>query len=137
MPGAGGASSWEWADHRAGLRRLLGAKRIRVGLVYPVTGIAGNDMKFVHAARLGLRHAHRPDAGVAALHRVGARVPAVPVADHGDRLRVGRPDGEVSRVAEEMRAELLVQPAVGPFAEKILVVPRQGDRLLSDGRHWH
>src|SRR5205085_9839547 len=106
----------EVPDRGAGPRRLLGAKRVGIGLVYPVAGMTGDDMKFVHAAGLRFRHAQRPDAGVAGwTHRVRAWVPAVPVADDRDRLRIRRPDGEMRFLAREVRAELLVQAAVRAF----------------------
>ena len=123
-------------DHGAGARRLFGAKRVRIGLVYLVTGMARNDMKFVHAAGLRLRHPHRPDTRVAGrTHRAGARVPAVPVAHDRNGLRVRRPDREMRFVAEEVRAELFVEPAVRAFAKEILVVPREGNRSFSHCGH--
>src|SRR5205814_10654877 len=88
-----------------------------------------------HATGLRIRHAHLPDAGVRALHGVGARIPAVPVADDGHRLRVGRPDGEVGFGAEEMRAELLVQAAVRALPEEVRIVSGKSDSVFSDS--WH
>ena len=52
-----------------------------------------------------------------------ASVPAVEIADHADALGVGRPDREVDAVgvadAQRVRAELVVDPGVVPFAEQI------------------
>ncbi len=127
----------EIPDHRAGARRLLGAKRVRVGLVYLVSGVAGDDVKFVHAPRPGLGQSDRPHAGVRALHRMLARIPTVEIADDGDRRRVGRPDREVRRAIDEVRAELLVKAAMRAFTEEVLVVPAEKARAVCNLGHGH
>src|SRR5205823_4774525 len=61
-----------------------------------------------------------PDPRVAAqLQRVLLLVPAVPVADHVDRPRVGCPDGEVGAAGLGMRAEMLVELQVRAFVEEV------------------
>src|SRR5437868_3696863 len=66
---------------------------------------------------------------------MAARIPAVEVAHHGDRLGVGRPHAEMGRVAEPVRAELFVEAAVRALAEQVQIVPAQGRKLVGYG--WH
>jgi hypothetical protein len=69
------------------------------------------------------------------VHRVLARIPAVEVADDGDRCGVWRPDRELGGVLDEVRAELLVEPRVRALAEEISVVTGQRDAGGGDGAH--
>ena len=61
---------------------------------------------------------------------MAAPVPAVPVADHGDALRIGRPHREDDpRHAFErrgMRSQLVVDPVVGALPEEVEIEARQG-----------
>jgi len=58
-------------------------------------------------------------------------IPAVPVADHRDALRIGRSYREMRAgdaiALSKAAAELLVQPCVGAFPEQIDVVLGQQD----------
>ncbi len=66
-------------------------------------------------------------------------VPAVEIANDADPLRVGRPDGEtgprhaVNRA--QLRAELLIKPALIPFAKQIQVrlAERRQERIRIAG----
>src|SRR5947209_20489496 len=64
-----------------------------------------------------------PDARVAQRpQRVDPPVPLVPVADHRDAARVGRPDGEVDGVVvDTVGAELLPDALVPSLAEEMQV----------------
>ena len=124
----------EVPDHRAGARRLLGAKRVRVGLVYPVAGIAGNDMKFVHAARLRLGHAALPRCRRRRSRASDARAdpsrssrrPPRPTARWAPRRRSASP----CRSPRKWAPSFSYSAAVRAFAEQVLVVSGQGGGLL-------
>ena len=102
-------------DHRRGLRRHLGAKRVRVRLVSAV------EMELVAVALLRALDDALPDAGLAEeAQRARGRIPAVEVPDDADERRVRRPDGEADALRDDVRAELLVDLLVAPG-------PRQPD----------
>src|SRR3954464_9896982 len=127
----------EIPDHGAGLRRRLAAKCVGIGLVDLVAIVLGRDVVLVDASLLRFGHACIPDArGIARLpHRMPARVPAVEFAYHRNRGRVGRPHRELGGPLGEMRAELLVETRMGPFAEKVEVVTGQRETGSGDSAH--
>src|SRR5262249_49963220 len=112
-------------------------KGVRVGLVDLVAAVLRNDVVLVEASLARLRRARIPDArAVAGLsHRVLARIPAVEVAHHRHRGRIRRPHRELDGAFDEVRAELLVEPRVRAFTEKIKVVTGQRETGSGDSAH--
>src|SRR6185295_8699844 len=94
-----------------------------------------NHVELVEAALLRFRHLGAPDAGIAAAHRVGARVPAVEVPDHRDLGRVRRPHCELRSVAEEVRPELVIETGMGALPEQVEVVTGQSYWAFSQSGH--
>ena len=81
-------------DDGAGRRRNLVGAFHRVGLHLPLV-VRVEQLVLVDLARLDAGDEDLPDArGTELAHGVAAAVPGVEVADHADRVRVGRPDGE-------------------------------------------
>jgi hypothetical protein len=95
-----------------------------VGFVDLVAVEAGGDVEFVDGAFVSFGDDCLPDSRDAEeAHGVGAFVPAVEVADDGDKFGVGCPDGEGNAaVGEEMGAESFVEAAVGSFVEEVAVL---------------
>ena len=70
--------------------------------------------------------------------RMRLRVPAIEVADHGNRAGVRRPDAEVgARLAPDrgdVGAQLVVNPVVRAFVEEIEVLLGQQAGVAARGR---
>ena len=92
----------------------LACERERVGLVGRVARCASDDAVLVAMPGAHALDAAFPHAGAVAARRerIGAAVPAVPVADDGDAAGVGRPHREVRPGRVGVRAEALVQAPV-------------------------
>src|SRR6185503_8097470 len=127
----------ELPHHRAGARRHLRAEGVGVELFGAVVAVLRNHAELVEAALLRFRHLGAPDAGIAAAHRMRARVPAVEIADHRDLRRVRRPDCELRSVAKEVRPELVVKAGMGALPEQVQVVAGQSYWAFSkSGHRW-
>ena len=108
--------------HRRGRRRVLGARRERIGLVAR-DAVGADDRELVARAVADAGHHALPDPGrLARRQAVAPAVPAVPVADHAHRARVGRPHREVGPAVDDVRAELVVQPVVRALVEQEQIV---------------
>jgi hypothetical protein len=61
-------------------------------------------------------------------------VPEIEITDHGHFFRVGRPDGEVDALYAvffaDVAAQVIIEPEMGAFLEKIHVVFRKQGRGL-------
>ena len=90
---------------------------------------AGHDLELVARALGHAGQEELPDA-VARMKPQGmaAPVPAVPVADHGDALRIGRPhredDPHHAFERRGMRPQLVVDPVVGALPEEVEIEAR-------------
>ena len=126
-------------DDGGGPRRGLGVEAQGIGL-FGAGGAADlrGDGVLVEGALAGAGDEALPDAGAVPARGQGmARgVPAVEVADHGDALGVGRPDGELRAVAavdgQGMSAELVVELEVVAFFEEIDVRLCEKARAVED-----
>ena len=108
----------------------FGAPRIGVELGEDIAVFCA-DFIFVDFAGLDSREEKLPDAGGAEqAHRFAAAVPAVEVADNGDAVGVGRPDGEADAArtidGDAVRAHHLIDLVVFAGVEEI-------DVHLADG----
>ncbi len=101
--------------------RLLGRGRVRIGLEQQ-RAVVRRDLEPVEGALRRVGDDGLPDAGHAALlHRIGAAVPAVPLADDRHLGRVRRPDPERDALVRDVRAELLVDALVPALADEVQV----------------
>ncbi len=119
--------------HGGGRGRMLGARRERIGLVarHPI----GPDDRVLVASAVADRRDHAlPDPRrFARREHVRARAPPIPVPDHADRARVGRPDREARAALDRMRSELLIEPVVRTLVEQEQIVggqERHGRRTI-------
>jgi hypothetical protein len=120
-------------EHGGGGARLvrLEGERVGIGLGGQGGGGGGEDLELVAGVRGDPGDEELPDAvaGVQA-HRMHAPIPAVPVADHADPARVGRPHREGHAVdagqAHRMGAELLEHAQMRALAEQVEV--ERGER---------
>ena len=89
-------------------------------------------------ARAERRDEELPHAAVATLHGMAGAVPLIEVADDGDIVGVGRPDGEADAVsvafAHQMRAQHAVTFVVRAFGVQVQLEGCQG---RSDGGCLH
>ena len=132
-------------DDGAGRRRNLVGAFHRVGLHLPLV-VRVEQLVLVDLARLDAGDEDLPDArGTELAHGVAAAVPGVEVADHADRVRVGRPDGERGAhdlvagstvgaahrvvVAANARAQGLPQAFVAAFPEQVGVHVADGGQV--------
>ena len=94
--------------------------------------LRADDVELVVVARGGAGHEQLPVADAAHAHRMAARIPEIEIADHADPPRIGREHHEGDAVdaveRHRMRAELVVEPLVGAFAEQIEVEIAQDRR---------
>ncbi|MEZ5364828.1 MAG: hypothetical protein R2748_21445 [Bryobacterales bacterium] len=109
---------------------------VRIGLFSFESVVVGADEKLVDFALANVGDKRLPNAGIAAAtHRVRVAVPAVEIADDGDRTGVRRPNGEThAGLAVElgqMRTELFVVAVMAALAEEVQVVIGQ-----KRGFHW-
>ena len=115
------------------MRANLVEKAVGVGLGRAVTLIVRANFIFVRRACFQARHEQLPNAGVVAgFHRVGARVPAVEVANQRNAVAVRRPDGEIhaghALYTTRVRAEFLVDFVVLALAKEVNIVFSQQRR---------
>src|SRR6516165_9818074 len=107
-------------DHGGGLRRMLAAEGVGIGLQLLVAGEARPDVVLVRGALLESGDEEFPYSAVAAAHGMTADIPIVEFAGDGDILGVRRPDSEAhagdafggDEVGAE-RAPGLVESALG------------------------
>ncbi len=126
--------------HRGVGRRHLGLERERIGL-QPQPSFLRPDLELVLRALVDAGNEQLPDPRRAErAHRVQAAVPEVEVADHGDRARVRRPDGErgANDAVElpDVRAEPLVEMLVAALHDEVEVelAERRQERVrVADG----
>src|SRR5579871_3126921 len=102
------------------MRPYFRGETVGIGLLYRIVGDARGDGVLVQSALADVGNEAFPDARrTHRAHRMGARSPAVEIADNGDFTRVGRPHGEVSAgnavLLREMGAELFVGAIVRSF----------------------
>ena len=126
-------------DHGCGAWRLLVQHAKRIGLLADMPFVVGNDVVLVQRALADSRHKAFPDAGTPARPQgMRLRVPTIEVADHRNRAGVGRPNSKVSsrlsRDRHEVRAQLVVNPVVGAFVEKMEVLIGQQRGVAAGGR---
>ncbi len=127
---------------RGARRRDLRGERERIGAIL-ARAVARRDGELVGLAVAQSGDVRLPDARMipAREQHVRARIPGVPLADHRDRARVGRPHRDMRAVlllaGEEVTAEPLVERGVGALAEEIDVVlaqhPHGGRRVRVSG----
>ena len=120
---------------RGGGARLVGLEgeghRVRLQREQPA--VPPDDLVLVAGAQRHAGQEDLPDA-VARVQAHGLRppVPAVPVADHADPPRVGRPHREAHAVhafvAERVGPEPLEEAEVGALAEQVQIVAAEGGR---------
>ena len=88
-----------------------------------MTPVGSGNVELVAVAGAGVRHEQFPIADAAHPHRMSQRIPEIEIADHADGLGVRRQHHERDAVhaieRHRMRAELLVDPPVGAFAQQI------------------
>ena len=119
----------EVADDRGVIRRRLEMQRIRVRLEKRRGVVRADDLVFVTGARGQAGDEDLPDAGSPEVtHRLGAAVPEVVVAHHGDPSGGRSPDreGDAADAIDraDMGAELVVGPVIVALAEQEKVVFR-------------
>ena len=107
-------------DHRSGPWGTFGGEGERVCLFEELSSACG-DGEFVDVAVTRGWDDPGPDPrGGPRAQWVGGGVPAVEVPDDADVPGTGCPDGEHRPVrADQMAAELLRQPCMGPFVEEV------------------
>ena len=112
---------------RRGARRHFAVEPDRVRLLHLVPVKAGGEVVLVARAPADAGHESLPDAGRRArVERVARRLPAVEVADDGDRGGIRGPDGE-ARAGDAlehagMRPELVGEVQVSALVEQVEVV---------------
>ena len=94
--------------------------------------LRADDIELVVIAGGGVRHEQFPIADAAHPHRMPPRIPEIEIADHADPPRIGREHHEGDAVdaveRHRMRAELVVEPLMGAFAEQIQIEVGQDRR---------
>ena len=119
-----------------GARRYFPVKCERVRLVDAVGHVARGDVILVVRALPDIFDVALPHTRVAdRLQRMRTLVPAVKIANQGNALRVGRPDGEVRAAAafafRNVRAQLVVEAQVRALVEQVDVLRPQQQRLVA------
>ncbi len=128
------------AHHRGRARRQFAPKRERIGLLHFIAGIARDDVVFIEGTGADPGDKARPQTRpvVADLERMGLLAPTVKIADHRHRPGIGCPHGEmhacIRRHAQRMRAELLVEPRMPPFAEEVNILRTEPGIHTADRR---
>ncbi len=88
-----------------------------------MTPVGSGNVELVAVAGAGVRHEQFPIADTAHPHRMSQRIPEIEIADHADRFGVRRQHHERDAVdaieRHRMRAELVIDPPVGAFAQQI------------------
>ena len=112
--------------HRGGGRAQFRAEGEGVGLERQARAPRPNDLVFIGAALAKAGNEDFPDAGVLPQpHRMAAAVPGIEIADHGDPLGIGRPDGEMHAagafMVDEMRTQLVEQAQMRTLRHVIIV----------------
>ena len=117
---------------RGGARAHLGGERHRIGLQRQMLALRADDIEFVVIAGRGVRDEQLPIAVAAHAHRMPPRIPEIEIADHADAPRIRRQHHEGDAVdavqRHRMRAELVVEPLMGAFAEQIEIEVGQNRR---------
>src|SRR5712664_314664 len=96
----------------------------RVGLVRAGAGHLRMHVELVERTVFDTGNEALPYPGLLArIQTVRGLVPAVEIADHADRVCIGRPDGKERpfRVVRGVRAQLVVEVAVRAFVEQVEV----------------
>ena len=111
----------------------------RIGLLAHMSLIVRNDVVLVQRAFADAGNKPFPDTRTAARQqRMRLRVPAVEIADHGNRAGVRRPNSEVgARLPPDrgdVRAQLVVNPVVRAFVEEMEVLLGQQAGVAGRGR---
>ena len=111
----------------------------RIGFLAHVSLIVGNDVVLVECAFADSGHKAFPDTGTGARsQRMRLRVPAIEVADHGNRAGVRRPHSKVgawlARDGGHVRAQLVVNPVVRAFVKEMEVLLGQQAEVAARGR---
>jgi len=102
---------------------------------------AGTDVELVNSALTEAGDEALPDARAAAWgHGGGVGVPAIEIANDGDALGIGRPDGEpgagTAVEGDEVGTHLLIEAVVAALVEKMEVhVGEEGGTFESQWRH--
>ncbi|MCY1238390.1 hypothetical protein D9M72_511260 [compost metagenome] len=112
--------------HGSGIGAKLGAPGKGIGFQRQPRAVAIEDLVFIGKAALDAGNEDFPDAGVGAQpHDVSPAVPVVELADDGNALGIGCPDGEVVAVGavmvDRVRAHLVKEPEVRTFADVVVV----------------
>ncbi len=103
---------------RAGAQ--LEAARVGVGLDDAGAAVTVDDLEAVQTARAGGGDFALPDAGgTERLHRVGAALPAVEIADHRDAGGIRRPDAENRAGGAGMGAEKAPCLEIAPLVKQV------------------
>ena len=104
----------------------------RIRLQRQMLALRADDIEFVPVARRGVGNEQLPIALAAYAHRMPPCIPEIEIADDADPLRVGRQHDEGHPLDaiqhQRMRAELVVKPLMGAFAQEIQVEIRQHRR---------
>ena len=94
--------------------------------------LRADDIELVVIAGRGVGHEQLPIADAAHPHRMPPRIPEIEIADHADPPRIGREHHEGHAIdaieRHRMRAELVVDPLMGAFAEQIEIEVGQDRR---------
>ena len=119
-------------DDRGGLGPHLGGKGERIGFQRQMLAVRLDDLELVVIADAGLRNEQLPIADAAHAHRMPPPVPEIEIADDADALGVRRQHHEGHAVdavqRHRMRAELVVDPLMGAFAEQMEIEVGQDRR---------
>ena len=119
-------------NDRGGLGTDLGGKRERIGFHRQMLAVRFDDIELVMIADAGLRNEQLPIADAAHAHRMTSSVPEIEIADDADALGVRRQHHEGHAVdaveRHRMRAELVVDPLMGAFAEQMEIEVAQDRR---------
>ena len=119
-------------DDRGGLGPDLGGEGKRIGFHRQMLAVRLDDVELVVVADAGLRNEQLPIADAAHAHRMPPPVPEIEIADDADALGVRRQHHEGDAVdaveRHRVRAELVVDPLMGAFAEQMEIEVGQDRR---------
>ena len=115
-----------------GVRAHFRREGQRIRLQRQMLALRADDIEFIAVAGRGMGNEQLPIAEAAHAHRMSPCIPEIEIADDADPLRIGREHDEGHPLDaiqhQRMRAELVVKPLMGSFAQKIQVEFRQHGR---------